>query len=55
MLTLEIFEEIIHKKPSQGELVKFGKILNKHGFKNKRTHWGTEYEMYKNNQEDIFV
>jgi predicted P-loop ATPase len=47
LLTLEIFEKIIYKKPNQGELVKLGKILNKYGFKSKRTNKGTEYELYR--------
>ncbi|POR19700.1 hypothetical protein BWK58_14295 [Flavobacterium columnare] len=45
-LTLELYQLTAKKTPTQGELVKFGKILTKNGFKRKRANNGTLYEVY---------
>ncbi|KAF2516332.1 hypothetical protein E0W68_12435 [Flavobacterium salilacus subsp. salilacus] len=45
-LTFELYQLTTKKTPTQGELVKFGKILTKNGFKRKRANNGTLYEVY---------
>lgn len=44
--TFELFQWVTKKTPTQGELVKFGKILTKLGFKRHRSSKGTMYEVY---------
>jgi len=45
-LTFDLYQLVMNKMPTQGELVKFGKILAKLGFKRKRANNGTLYEVY---------
>lgn len=45
-LTFDLYQLVMKKMPTQGELVKFGKILTKLGFKRKRANKGTLYEVY---------
>lgn len=45
-LPFELYQLITKRTPTQGELVKFGKILTKIGFKRKRSSRGTLYEVY---------
>lgn len=48
MRVSELYKKIASKKGiSQGDLVKFGKILNKNGFERRRTRFGAEYKVYR--------
>lgn len=45
-ITSDLRRDIGYGTGTQGELIKFGKILNKHKFKSRRTKFGTEYEVF---------
>ncbi|OJX28727.1 MAG: hypothetical protein BGO86_15565 [Chryseobacterium sp. 36-9] len=45
-ITSDLRRDIGYGTGTQGELIKFGKTLNKHKFKSRRSKFGTEYEVF---------